>query len=92
MKGASKYDPVTKLNLEGQPVRSIRCPHMISVPKKKLWGRRVTNEPRPCGEQALLVRFPAPFGLRSYCEEGHVEVLSELSCPGLWAPMKSHTD
>ncbi len=78
-------DPVEQLELTGKLVGYLGCPYMLVQ-------RRWRSTFSACGAQATLYRFEAPYGLRSYCEEDHVCVLSELSIPGLHPNRKGRTD
>jgi hypothetical protein len=85
MKGASRWDPVGVLNLPGTLLGLLDCPYMIA-PRR---GTKLVA----CGAQATLYRFPDPYGLRSYCEEDHVCVLSQHSTAALVVPhRKGRTD
>lgn len=86
VRGATTADPVEALELEGKVVLAIPCPYMVDSIRR--WGPRHVA----CGAQALLYRFPEPYGFRSYCEENHVCVLSPHSIPGLVPQRKGLTD
>lgn len=86
MKGASRWDPVAVLALEGTLVGTLGCPYMVE--SRRIFRRRMA----PCGAQATLYRFEEPYGYRSYCEEGHVCVLSQHSIPGYMPNRKRVTD
>lgn len=77
--------------MKGDLVGVIRCPHVVpGVPTAG--GLSPRRRPHPCGETATLVKFPDPFGHRSYCEEGHVEVFGLYSIPGSLVAIKGPTD
>lgn len=81
-------DPVDLLELRGEIVQSLPCPYMVQTGKR---GSRVVGE--PCGAQAVLLRFPDPYGYRARCEEGHVVVLAATQIPGLYhRGLKGTTD
>lgn len=79
----TSQDPVDALGLVGELAGSVPCPYMI--PSR--WGKG-----RECGAQALLYRYPDPYGYRSRCEDGHVVVLGKHSVPGLFRPLRGATD
>ena len=76
-------DPVDLLRLEGTLIGSMPCPHM--------YGKSLRDR-RKCGQQAFLFRYPDPYGLRSRCEDGHVEIMSPKSIPGFYQSLKGPTD
>jgi hypothetical protein len=45
-----------------------------------------------CHEQAMLYKYPEPYGYRSRCEDGHVVVLAATQLPGLIRSLKGPTD
>lgn len=67
-RGASEWDPVVKLELEGRFVGMMACPWMIMAPRG-VWFRR--QRFYRCGMEASVILFPEPYGYRVYCEEGH---------------------
>lgn len=88
---ASWDDPVEALGMEGVEVGTVRCPHVLQG-DVTAHRRSIKRRDRPCNELARLIKYPDPFGLRSRCCEGHVVVMSNLSCPGLVFDYKGPTD
>lgn len=80
-------DPVDILGLHGEIVQSLPCPYMIPTGRR---GKHLAGE--PCGAQAILLRFPEPYGYRARCEDGHVVVLAPTQIPGLYRSLKGVTD
>jgi hypothetical protein len=56
-----------------------------------MYGKSLRDR-RKCGQQAFLFRYPDPYGLRSRCEDGHVEIMSPKSIPGFYQSLKGPTD
>lgn len=81
MKGATRWDPVGVLKLEGTLVGFMACQEWYEYGRFGQPKRR-TNAKGPCGAQASLYRFQFPYGYRAYCEEGHVCVFGEHSTQG----------
>lgn len=81
-------DPVDVLELPGELVASIPCPFMLARPGPG----RARDRCEACGEQALLYRYPDPYGYRSRCELGHVLPLAPTQIPGLVQQLKGETD
>ncbi len=75
------------LDLQGTMIGMAPCPYQLTT-----WVKRHGQRDHSCGMQASLVLFRSPFGVRSYCEEGHVVALSTLSLDKLTKPFKSPTD
>jgi hypothetical protein len=82
-------DPVDVMGLHGELVQAIPCPYMLRDGSR--WG---IPRGHPCGQQALLFRYPDPYGYRSRCEDGHVMVLALTQVPGLYQSqvLKGETD
>lgn len=68
---AHARDPVEVLGLEGRIIGSAPCVHMVPVSGFLATVRR---RHQPCGQWALVVEYPYPFGIRTSCEDGHVVI------------------
>lgn len=79
-RGAHKLDPITVMALPAKLVAGLACPQRLGYHKPL------------CGAQALLYRFPDPYGFRSYCDDDHVCILSPLAIEGLFHDPKLRTD
>lgn len=92
--GASEFDPVVELQLEGELEGFVACSFMVELPprskRRRVLGKRFVR----CGMEASLIRFAPEWGMRSFCEDGHVVILSPLLIPGLrdLQRLKSETD
>lgn len=75
-------DPVVLLKLEGTIVGALPCPFIVLVNRRR----------KVCGEQAILLKFPEPYGLRARCEDGHSSVVAPTAIPSGWKPDRYETD
>jgi len=76
-------DPVKVLRLQGKMIGTLPCPHM----KKPRW-----RPAKRCNEQAVLLDFGEPYGLRARCEDGHNVPLARTAVPGGYRMLKGETD